>query len=132
MRALLARDMFPDTPAIGPGHNRPPEPLDVPSELRSACAEISQSLAAAEHVLSEPAPSSSVLFRIGQSLGDASLTVMRYCGSVANPAIKVASESFGTEIGKWGARAVLLWCLSHADTIQKLAHDLIALGRSLL
>lgn len=131
LRALLRDAGQPRPNGIGPGHNHPPEPVDVPAELLAASADIDQALATAEDILSRRNPSASALTKVGSFLRDAALAVGRYCAATGDKAVNEAAKSFGTTIGKLGATAVVGWCLAHADTIQKLAQDLIAFAHRL-
>lgn len=131
LRALLRDAGQPRPTCIGPGHNHPPEPVDAPAELLAACMDIDQALATAEDILSRRNPSASALTKVGSFLRNAALAIGRYCADVGDKAVNEAAKSFGTTIGKLGATAVVGWCLAHADTIQKLAQDLIAFAHRL-
>lgn len=120
--SLRAAEQSPET-IIGPGHNHPPESLDLDLEpdFIAICDDIQQGLEAAEQTLMEPAPSFAVLHLIGRRLGDAALAVMGYCGRLADAAAMEAAKS----IGKWGGPAGIAWYMANAESIQKLAKDLL-------
>lgn len=89
-------------------HNNPPEAIENDQQLRSEITLIWELLEIVETEITKPAPSPAVLRGIADRLWEISQRIAKYCGSLADVAVKESAKV----IGKTGTKAGIAWYLT--------------------
>ena len=89
-------------------HNNPPEAIENDQQIRNEITLIWDLLEEVETEIAEPAPSPAVLRGIADRLWEIPLRIAKYCGSIADVALKESAKV----IGKTGTKAGIAWYLT--------------------
>lgn len=99
------------------GHNRPPELIGAEATYQSAVEIIWAGLGEAADELEKPAPSPSLLRRIGAKILEAAKAVGVYVGGLADEALREAAKGFG----KWAGLGLAAYLVTQTPQIQSIA-----------
>ena len=112
-------------------HNNPPELLDTVVEVRDQFDTVMLAIDDAEDELKQLYPDPVALKRIGKSLLDAGKSMVAYCASLADVALKKAAEELGTTGTKVALYGLAVYFFAQAGPIQSIGKSMLELAAKL-